>query len=72
MTPLCWRRIFGELLSLREHLRLQDQNSNLEREAQHLRELANDAQVIVQEQYDKVEAWKTKHSNLAKFTNNIV
>lgn len=47
------------------HEVLRIQVLHLEGEVQHMRELANDAQVIVQEQYDKAKAWKTKHYNLA-------
>lgn len=62
--PYDWRRIHGELLNLREIMRLQIQDHEvlrtqalqLEEEVQHLMKLANDAQVIVYEQGDKVEA----------------
>lgn len=72
--------MYEEQQNLKEHAHHQNQsyevlrvqNLHLEGEVQHLRDLANDAQVIVQEQYDKAEAWKTEHFNLTEFANNLV
>ena len=72
--------MYEELQNLNEHTHHQNQryevmrvqNLHLEVEVQHLRDLSNDAQVIILEQYDKAEAWKTDHSKLTKFANNLV
>lgn len=80
MLPLNWRRIYQELLNLREQVHLQNQDywiltaqiTQLEGEIQHLRDLSVAAQVIVQEQGDPAEAWRIEHSNLAEFANNLV
>lgn len=68
------------MLNLREHVHLQDQDHEvlraqallLEGDVQHLRELANTVQVIVQEQCDKSKAWKIEYSNLSEFANNLI
>ncbi|KAI5427753.1 hypothetical protein KIW84_032966 [Lathyrus oleraceus] len=46
--------------------------TQLKGEVQYLRDLVDDAQVIVQEQGDKVEAWRMEHSKLEDFANNMV
>lgn len=78
MLPNDWRRTYKELLNLRErvHLQVQDhevliaQVTQLEGEVQYLRDLIDVAQVIVQEQGDRAEAWMIEHSNV--FSNNLV
>lgn len=60
MLSLNWRRIYQEILNLREHVYLQNQDhevliarvAQLEGEIQHLRDLSDAAQVIIQEQGD--------------------
>lgn len=80
MLPLNWRRIYQEIPNLREYVHLKNQDhkilkaqaAQLEGEIQHLRDLSAAAQLIVQEQDDRAEAWRIEHSNLAEFANNLV
>ncbi|KAI5400828.1 hypothetical protein KIW84_065621 [Lathyrus oleraceus] len=80
VLPLNWRRIYQELLNLREQVHLQAQDhkvltaqvTQLEGEIQYLRDLFATAQVIVQEQGDWAEAWRVECSNLEEFANNLV
>ncbi|KAI5439899.1 hypothetical protein KIW84_025311 [Lathyrus oleraceus] len=44
----------------------------LEGEIQYLRDLADVAQVIVQEQGDRAKAWRMEHSDVAELDNNMV
>lgn len=60
------------------HLQAQDyefliaQVTQLKGEVQYLRDLIDVAQVIVQKQGDRDEAWRIEHSNLEEFANNLV
>ncbi|KAI5415257.1 hypothetical protein KIW84_040632 [Lathyrus oleraceus] len=80
ILPHDWRRTYQELLNLRDqvHLQVQDhkvlttQVTQLEGEVQYLRDLIIVAQVIVQEQGDRGEAWRIEHYNLAEFANKLV
>ncbi|KAI5426664.1 hypothetical protein KIW84_032191 [Lathyrus oleraceus] len=56
MLSLNWRRIYQEILNLREQVNFQNQ----------------DHEVIVKEQGDRAEAWRIEHSNLAEFANKLV
>ena len=59
-------------LQNQDHKVLITQVTQLKGEIQHLRDLSFVAQVIVQEQGDRAEAWRIEHSNLAEFANNLV
>ena len=80
MLPLNWRRIYQEILNLREQVHLQNQDhevltaqvAQLEGELQHLRDLSAATQVIVQEPGDRAKASRIEHSNMAEFANNLV
>ncbi|KAI5424740.1 hypothetical protein KIW84_030796 [Lathyrus oleraceus] len=80
MLPLNWRKIYQEIRNLRKQIHLQNQDhevlttqvAQLDGEIHHLRDLSAAAQVIVQEQGDRAEAWRIEHSNLAEFANNLV
>ena len=53
-----------------ENLRTRVQQ--LEGEIQYLKNISDAAQVIVQEQGDKAEAWRMEYTDLAEFANNMV
>lgn len=80
MLPHNWRRIYQELLNLKEQVHLQAQDHKvltaqviqLGEEVQYLRDLNAAAQAIVREQGNGAEAWRIEHSNMAEYTNNLV
>ena len=59
-------------LQNQDHEYLKAQIQQLEGEVQNLRNISEAAQVIVQEQSDKAEAWRMEYTKLVEFANNMV